>query len=125
MIIQSIINSGNIISSIEKLDRVTEVAFADFAKNKAVKEVFIIQTEEGRYILLTYLSWKDSLSVIETARGDIKEWASDSRLAKHLKEKLPAIPNLELILNEKYFKNSFDGLLKQVHLNTNFRQNIK
>tara|TARA_R110001583_G_scaffold117430_1_gene268529 strand:+ start:212 stop:589 length:378 start_codon:yes stop_codon:yes gene_type:complete len=125
MTIQSILNRGSILKSIEKLDRVTEVAFADFAKNKAVKDLFIIQTEEGRYILLTNLSWKDSLSVIETARGDIKEWASDSRLAKHLKEKLPAIPNLELILNEKHLKESFDGLLKQVHLNTTFRQKIK
>ncbi len=120
MTIQDIINRGNIIKNIEGIDRVTEIAFVDFANNEAVEKLVIIQTKEGKFILVAKLTWKDALCVIETARGDIKEWADSQRLAKHMVEKFPPIPQIEVIMNNDFNKSLFGNLtnIKSVHFDT-------
>jgi hypothetical protein len=110
MTIQNVLNCGSILKNAARLDRVNELAFIEYATNKAVEKVVIIQTEKGKFILVTKVTWKEPLSVIETARGDVKEWADLERLAAHIESKFPVLPCIELIFNTSFAK----GLLGKV-----------
>lgn len=107
MTIQKLLKGGSIIDNIEKCDRLTETAFIEYAENKAVEALSIIQTEQGRYVLVVKLTWKDGLSVLETTRNTIREWIDFDRLAKHISEKYPRLTNIKVILNKQFIVNQY------------------
>ena len=81
------------------MNTVSEAELADFVKNKAVKRLHIVQSENGRFQIVITLTWKEGDWILVTTRGKAREWASLDRLTRHIREKydgvLPAI-NLTL-----------------------------
>lgn len=113
--------------NVEGCDRLTETAFIEYAENKAIETLTIIQTEEGRYILVVTLTWKDGLSVLETTRNTIREWIDFDRLAKHIAEKYPRLTDIKVILNKQFVINQYTQLkeVKTVCFDSEYLQQVK
>lgn len=105
MNIQKILKSGSILENIAKCDRLTEPAFIEYAENKAIETLTILQTNEGGYVLAVTLTWKDGLSVLETTRNTVREWVDFDRLSKHISEKYPRLTDIQVILNKEFVIN--------------------
>lgn len=110
MTIQNILKGSSILKNAEKCDHLTEQGFLDNVENDAVESLTIIQTKEGKFILVVKLTWKESLNVIVTMRRTVREWVNFDRMAKHISEKYPSIPNINIVLNKKHTMSQFSSL---------------
>lgn len=89
------------------MNTLSEAELKDFFRNRAVKQLYIVQNGSGEYHLAVTLTWKEGVWKLLTSRRTIREWASLDRLALHIRKKYgipPAISlslhNLEIETNE-------------------------
>lgn len=67
-------------------------------RSKAVRNLHIIQTDEGKYRVIVNLTNQEEALELVTFRKTRREWASLDRLAKHMREKYVGIPSIILTL---------------------------
>ena len=100
------------------MNAVSEAEVADFIRNKAVKRMNIIQTDDGKYRIVVTLTWKTGDWNLVNARRHPRKWASLDRLSRHILseygEDLPPInlvlgANLEKTADEVYKRDSQPG----------------
>lgn len=71
----------------KKMNEISEAELIDCVKNKAVKQLNIVQSDNGKYQISLSLTWKEGEWNLVTTRGKPREWASLDRLARHIQEK--------------------------------------
>lgn len=79
---------------------VTENLMAEYLKSKAIKEISVIENENGKYLIGITVTWKKGEMRLVTARKKPKEWVSLDRLARHLKKLDGDLPSIVLTLNK-------------------------
>jgi len=67
-------------------------------RSKAVRNLHIIQTDEGKYRIAVHLKNQEEALELMTFRKTPREWANLDRLAKHIQEKYAGIPSITLTL---------------------------
>lgn len=88
------------------MNTISETDLIDAIRNKAIKRLNIVQTEDRKFRIVVTLAkvsiagdWKEGdLSLIST-RNAPREWASLDRLEKHIRSRYGAIPVISLSLN--------------------------
>jgi hypothetical protein len=80
------------------MNAINEAELTDFMKNKAIKRLTIVQSEEGKYRIVINLTWKEGDWNLVTTRGGPREWASLDRLIRHLSDKYESLPPITLVL---------------------------
>ena len=80
------------------MNGISESELALVVKSRAIKRMHILQTEIGRFRIHVTLNNQDGDLELLTFRKKPREWASLDRLIKHIREKLPNVPNITLSL---------------------------
>lgn len=84
------------------MNSISEAELTDFAKNKAVKRLSIIQSEAETYHIVINLTWKEGDWTLVTSRGKPRDWSSLDRLARHIREKYDGVlPPISLFLSQQ------------------------
>lgn len=78
---------------------ITESGLALLLESQAVKQMHIVQNEEGKYRVIVKLHNQEEELEPVTFRKKTRYWASLDRLTKHIREKYGShIPNINLSL---------------------------
>jgi len=84
------------------MNDVYEAELTDFIKNKAVKQINIIQNKTNKYQISITLTWKKGEWRLVTSRGKIREWVSLDRLTLHMRTRYNGVlPPITLTLNKE------------------------
>ena len=85
------------------MNTIMEADLVDYARNKAITVLHIIQRENGSFEIEAELTWKEGRVKLITQKKEVRTWANATRLIEHIKECYGAIP---LITIKPYNKNS-------------------
>ncbi len=81
---------------------ISEAELVDFARNKVVKQMYIVQGENARYTIIVTLTWKPGDWNVVNAKKKPREWASLDRLTRHIiNEYGNELPPINLVLFSK------------------------
>lgn len=80
------------------MSTILEAELEDAGRNNAIKNLQIIQQENGKYEIVVNLTWKEGEFKLVTQRKNAREWASLDRLAIHIRENYGQIPAISLTL---------------------------
>lgn len=81
------------------MNTISESELVLVVRSKALKQLQIIQTEQGRFRIKVILKNQEEERDLVTYRKQPREWASLDRLAKHIQDKLGPIPPMTLTLS--------------------------
>jgi hypothetical protein len=80
------------------MNGISESELTLVVKSRAIKRMHIVQTEMGRFRIHVTLNNQEGELELLTFRKKPREWASLDRLTKHIREKLPNVPNITISL---------------------------
>lgn len=85
------------------MNAITESELEDAGRNKAIKQLHIVQKQNGKFEIVVNLTWKDGDLTLVSQRKHIREWANLQRLYRHIQEKYGEVPAicLKLLPKEK------------------------
>lgn len=82
-------------------DAISEIELVDNLENKAVKNMAIVQGEDGKFQIYVTLTWKEGRQLLETQRKKPRMWASLDRLVRHINTKYGKVPVIHLELRSE------------------------
>ena len=78
------------------MSTISEADLLDNARNRAIRRIQIVQSENRKYQLIVNLIWKEGDLVVVTTRKKPREWVNLNRLALHMIENYGVIPEINL-----------------------------
>jgi len=80
------------------MNTLSEADLTDFARNNAVRQLNIAQSESGKFRIIVNLTWKEGDWHLLTLRKTPREWVSLDRLAHHIRKHYGIPPSINLSL---------------------------